>query len=155
MAIALACAPPAVEPAAAPPAIDTAGVTQAIADLWSRMATADTANNPDGVLALYSADARVDAPGTPAMIGRAAIDSTLRPMYAMRDYTSLVITPAGTTVLSNVLVYQRGTYTESYIEKKKSSTEYGRYATGLVKEADGQWRITYMMAFPDSTVQRR
>jgi hypothetical protein len=89
------------------------------------------------------------------MIGRAAIDSTLRPMYAMRDYTSLVITPAGTTVLSNVLVYQRGTYTESYIEKKKSSTEYGRYATGLVKEADGQWRITYMMAFPDSTVQRR
>jgi hypothetical protein len=30
--------------------------------------------------------------------------------------------------------------------------EYGRYASAAAKEADGQWRLGYLMAFTDSTV---
>ena len=152
---ALACAPPATEQAAEPPAVDSAGVTQAVEDLWSRYSAADTAGNVDAVMALYTETARLDVPGVPPALGRAAIDSVARMMTASRDLNSLMIHTAATYVVSNEMAYTRGTYMETYVANKKSATDYGRYASAVVKGADGQWRIQYLMAFPDSTVQGR
>lgn len=155
VAAALACAPPATEQAVAPPAVDSAGVTQAVEDLWSRYIAADTAGNVDAVLALYSETARLDAPGVPPAVGRAAIDSVARAMTASRDLNSLMIHTAATYVAGNEMAYTRGTYMETYTANQKTATDYGRYASAVVKGADGQWRIQYLMAFTDSTVQGR
>ena len=155
VAAALACAPPAVEQAAAPPAVDSAAVTQAVEDLWSRYIAADTAGNADAIIALYTEHARMDAQGVPPTVGRAAIDSVVRMITASRKLNSLMIHTAATYVVSNEMAYTRGTYMETYVSDKKAATGYGRYASAVVKEADGQWRVAYLMAFADSTVQGR
>ena len=151
----LACAKAEPPPPPPPPAVDTAGVTQAATDLWNRFVTADTADNADGLVALFADDVRVDLQGAPPMLGKAAFEATYRPMIAPRNYTDARINAHTTLVVSNDLVLQGGVYAETYEEKKKVSTEYGRFATSLVRGADGQWRIAYLMGIIDSTVARR
>lgn len=143
-------APPAPPPG--PPPIDEAAAKQGVAALWAKTITADTAGNVEAFLALFTETARIDLQGFPAMVGRAGIDSALRPMFAMRDPLTFEPTPNLTTVVSNDLVYQGGTFVETYIEKKKTYTEYGRYAGAAARGADGEWRFTYWMAIIDSTV---
>lgn len=152
---ALACAKAEPPPPPPPPAVDTAGVTQAAADLWDRAVTADTANNIDAFLALFTDDVRLDLQGMPPVLGRAAADSLLRPMFAMRDYLDLSPAPHTTVVVSNDLVLQGGNYTETYVEKKKTNVEHGRFAASIARGTDGQWRVAYMMTIIDSTVARR
>lgn len=155
VATAAACAPPAAEQATAPPALDSAAVTAAVSEVWARLSAAVPENNVDAILAQFSPTARYDYPAVPPMLGRAGIDSVVRPIFATRDFTGLVITPAATYVVSNDMAYARGSLTESWVENGKPATEYCRFAAEVVKEADGQWRIRYMMAFPDSIVQGR
>ena len=152
---ALGCAKAEPPPPPPPPAVDTAGVTQAAADLWNRFITADTADNADGLIALFADDVRVDLQGAPPMVGKPAFEAVYRPMIAARNYTDARINAHTTVVVSNDLVLQGGDYSETYEEKKKTSTEYGRFATSLVRGTDGQWRITYLMGLIDSTVARR
>lgn len=154
LAAAVGCAPPA-EQAAAPPAVDTAGVTQALSTVWSSLSAAVTSENMDAIMPLYHSAARIDEPGLPPMIGSAMMDSVLRPVLAARDYTSLDVVPHTTTVVSNDLAYQAGTYSESFVEGGKTTMIYGRWASAIAKDSTGQWRIGYLMAFPDSTVAGR
>jgi uncharacterized protein (TIGR02246 family) len=152
---ALACAKAEPPPPPPPPAIDSAGVTQAAADLWNRYATADTTGNVDAVLALYTDDARLDIQGMPPIVGRAALDSVIRPMSSTRRITAFSISPVTTLVVSNDLVLQGGTFMETFVENKKMRTEYGRFASSIAHGADGQWRIAYLMGIIDSTVGRK
>jgi uncharacterized protein (TIGR02246 family) len=135
--------------------VDTVAVTQAVGDLWTRFVTADTAGNVDAFLGLFAEDVRLDVQGFPPIIGKAAFDSVARPMFAARKFTDLTVNANTTVVVSNDLALQGGTYTETYIEKKKTSTEFGRYASSIARGADGQWRISYWMAIIDSTVGRK
>lgn len=155
LAAALACSQPAVEQAAAPAAIDTAAVVSAVSEVWGRLAEADTAGNAEAFLAQVATDSRFDFPGEPTLIGKAAIDATIRHSIAARDYTSMVLTPASTTVASDQLVYQVGTYAEGYLENGKATTQHGRYSSMLVKEADGQWRIARLMVLSDSVIDKK
>jgi uncharacterized protein (TIGR02246 family) len=146
-------APPAPPPG--PPPIDEAAAKQAVDALWAKVITADTAGNVDAFLALFAETVQLDVQGFPAIVGRAAMDSTLRPMFAARDFIGFQRAPNLTMVVSNDLVYEGGTYAETYIEKKKTHTEYGRYATAAARGADGEWRVGYWMAIIDSTVGRK
>jgi len=151
---AVACTQPAPAPPAAP-TVDTAAVTQAIGELWNRIIVADTANNIDAFLAEFAPSVRLDIQGFPPLLGRAAFDSLARPVFAVRDYIALQPMPHTTIVVSNDLALQGGTYTETFVEKKKTSTEYGRFATSAARGADGQFRVVYWMAIIDSTVAAR
>lgn len=155
LAAALACAPPASEQAVQPPAVDTAGFTQAITDLWARYEAADTAGNAEGVLALFAPNARLDTPGVPPVIGRAAFDTVARAMMATRRLTSLRVTPVSTTVVSNQLAYQGGTYFETFATGGRDSATYGRFVSAIVRDSTGTPYIAYLMAFADSTIARR
>lgn len=146
-------APPA--PPTGPPPIDEAAAKQGVDALWAKVTTADTAGNADAFVALFTETTRLDIQGSPAIVGRAALDSALRPMFAMRDFVAFQRAPNLTTVVSNDLVYEGGTYAETYVEKKKTHTEYGRYATAAARGADGEWRVAYWMAIIDSTVGRK
>lgn len=154
LAMALACAP-AAEQAAAPPAVDTAGFTSAITDLWARYEAADTAGNVEALLALYAPTARLDLQGMPPVLGREALEPVARAMAASRRLTSLRVMPVSTTVVSNQLAYQGGTYFETFAAGGQDSSVYGRYVSAIVRDSTGTPLIAYLMAFADSTVGKR
>jgi uncharacterized protein (TIGR02246 family) len=152
-----ACAKPAPPPPPppGPPPIDEAAAKQGAEALWASTIAADTAGNADALLANFTDKVRVDVQGFHPLIGRAAVDSVIRPMLATRKVVSYEYSPNTTIVVSNDQVLQGGTFVETYVMKKKTSVEYGRYASSIVKDADGQWRFAYYMGFADSTVARR
>ena len=147
-----ACAKPAEQTAAAPPAVDSAAVKAAVSDVWARWIVADTAGNVEALMALVGDSARFDARGMPPIVGRANLRAAVEPIFKSTKYTAMAITPEMTEVLSDALAYETGNYVETYVVNKKSMTDYGRYAAAVGKDADGQWRVMYMMAFADSTV---
>jgi uncharacterized protein (TIGR02246 family) len=147
-----ACAKPADQTAAAPAAVDSAAVKAGVADLWTRYIVADTAGNVEALAGMVSDSARLDIRGMPPMLGRANYRSMTEQGFKSAKYTSMTITPEMTMAISNELAYETGNYTEGYTMNKKNLMDYGRYATAVAKDADGQWRIAYIMAFADSTV---
>jgi ketosteroid isomerase-like protein len=146
-----ACAKPA-EQAAAPPAVDSAAVQAAVADLWQRWIVADTAGNVAALVEMVGDSARLDLQGMPAMVGRAAWKQMVEAGYKTTKYTSMTITPDMTVPVSNELAYQNGNFTEGATTGGKQTMNYGRYASALRKDADGQWRIAYIMVLSDSIV---
>ena len=101
---------------------------------------------------LLSDSVRLDIKSLPPMLGRAGFVATFGPLVKTMKMDSQVITPEQTTAISNELAYQTGDYVETMTATGKTQTEYGRYAAAIAKGADGQWRLSYIMAFADSTV---
>lgn len=147
-----ACAPTTSERAAAPVAVDTAAVVSAAADYWPRWSAAATAGNMAAMGALMTDSVRIDSKGAPPMVGKAAWAAVFEPMMKTTKIDAEVITPEMTTAISNELAYQTGDFVETMTTAGKSQTDYGRYAAAIRKDADGQWRLVYIMAFADSTV---
>ena len=147
-----ACAKPAEQTAAAPAAVDSAAVTAAVADLWQRWIVADTSGNVDALVSMVTDSVRVDLRGMPPMLGRAAWKAGAEASYKAAKYTAMTIMPNMTVAVTNELAYQTGDYTEGATAAGKSTMDYGRFAGAIRKDADGQWRIAYIMVFADSTV---
>jgi len=146
-----ACAPPANQaPAAAP--VDSAAVTAGVADLWQRRVAANTSGNAAALAELVGDSARLDMRGAPPMMGRDALRAFAEAVYRTTKYGSMTITSDMTIPVSNELVYQTGNYTEVATAGGTSNRDHGRYASAVRKDADGQWRVAYLMAFADSTV---
>jgi uncharacterized protein (TIGR02246 family) len=153
LALALAaCTKPAEQTAAAAPAVDSVAVKAAVADLWQRWITADTAGNVEALAAMIADSARLDLRGMPPFLGRAAWKASAEAAMKGMDVTAMTITPEMTMAISNELAYETGNFVEAYTAGGKRMAEHGRYATAVQKGADGQWRVGYIMAFADSTV---
>ena len=152
---AMACAKAEPPPPAAP-AVDTVAVNQGLDDLWARWSrTLIDSNTAEGYAALYADDARLDAQGIPPILGRAALETVVRPMFAARDYIGAESNRHTTLVVNNDLALQGGTFIETYVENKKTLAEYGRFAGSIARGSDGQWRFVYIFAVVDSTVAGR
>ena len=147
-----ACAKPAEQATTAAVVVDSAAVKAAAADVWQRWSAALVANSADSMAMVVSDSARIDARGMPPVLGRAAFRTAAEQALKGAKYTSLVITPEMTEAIGNELAYETGNYTEAYVMGGKTMTDYGRYAAAVGKDADGQWRVMYLMAFADSTV---
>lgn len=147
-----ACAPRAADQAAAPMAVDTAAVQAAIAGFWPRWIAAATAGDTSAMGALLIDSVRIDSKGIPPVLGRAGWMAIFQTMMKDTKVESEVITPEQTTVVSDVLAYQTGDFVETLTTAGNTRTEYGRYASAIRKDADGQWRLSYIMAFADSIV---
>ena len=150
--LAAACTPAPAPQAAAPPAVDSAAVRTAVADLWQRWITADTAGNLAALENMVADSARLDLQGVPPILGRAGWKAVAEAEFKTAKYTSMTITPYRTTAISNELAYESGSFTEGSLMGKKAMMNRGRYATAVRKDADGQWRIAYIMVISDSLV---
>lgn len=150
-AVAAACTPKS-EPAggAAMAAVDTAAAKPGIDSLRTRYGRLQMAGDAAGVAALYTDDATLDIYGIPRAKGRAAIEATLKGDFGMRKYTLSEVTPIVTTVRTNTDGSEIGTYHDMHDANGKKDHEWGRYVVGFSKGTDGNWRLTYIMAFPDS-----
>ena len=148
--VAAACTPK----GGAPPAmatVDTAAAMKGIDSTRARYTTLIVAGDTAGVAALYTEDATLDLYGVPRQHGRAAITAAVKADLAMRRYTVSEAKPGMTTVRTNDDASEIGTYHDMHDMKGVKDHEWGRYVVGLHKGADGMWRMTYLMAFPDST----
>lgn len=151
MAAAAACAPKEAAPPP-PPTVDSAAVKAAVAGLWQRWVAADTAGDAAAKANMVTDSVRVDMKGAPPILGREAWKAVAEAVFKQFRYPSVSIMPDVTVAISNDLAYENGSYVEDVLVGTKKSKEYGRYAGAIRKDADGQWRVSYIMSFADSTV---
>lgn len=152
LAFAVACAPRGEQSGMAPATVDTAAVVAAVNDFWQRWITADTTGDVAALTALVTDSVRADFRGMPPVIGKDAWRQVAETAFKNAKYPAITITPDITVPVSNELVYQNGNYMETIVAGGKTTMDYGRYAMALRKGADGQWRVTYIIGFADSTV---
>jgi len=131
--------------------VDTATAKAGIDSLRNSVIRFQLAGDAAGAAGLYASDATLDIYGVPRAHGRAAIEAGIKADYGMRKYTVSEITPGMTTVRTNEDGSEIGTYHDMHDVNGKKDHEWGRYVVGFHKEADGKWRLTYVMGFPDST----
>jgi ketosteroid isomerase-like protein len=86
------------------------------------------------------------------LLGKAAVRAFVEPIFRTTKYTAMSVTPDMTVPISNEMLYQNGSYMQTSTSGGKSAAEHGRFAVALLKGADGQWRLGYIMAFSDSVV---
>ena len=150
--LALGCAPKGGGMAAGGAmAVDTAAAKSGIDSLRTRYARLQMAGDAAAVAALYDQNATLDLYGLPRTKGRANIEAALKADFAMRKFSLAEITAGMTTVRTNDDASEIGTYHDMYTLKGTVTHEWGRYVVGNGKGADGNWRLTYLMVFPDST----
>ena len=148
-ALTAACTPKADAPAAAA-TVDTAAAKAAIDSTRARYSALQTAGDATGVAGLFDEQATLDVYGQPRTQGRANIEAAMKNLYGMRKYSVTEIMPLQTNVRTNNDGSEIGTYHDMYDEKGAKTHEWGRFVVGMAKGTDGAWRLTYLMAFPDS-----
>ncbi len=149
--LAAACAPKADAPRAAAITVDTAAASQGLGVLRNQYVALQTAGDAAGLAALYADSAGVDLYGLPRLRGRPAIHAAFTADFAARKYTLTQIVPVSQNVRTDSDASEIGTYHNMHDVKGTVDHEWGRYIGAFGKGADGQWRIMYLMAFPDST----
>jgi uncharacterized protein (TIGR02246 family) len=145
-----ACAPK-EEAAVAAVAPDTAALRAEIEPMGQAYGAAILAGDAAALNALYTDAAVVELTGVPTLIGRAAImsrDSAALSMGKPSEWTSTV---RSTAYLSEGRVAQTGTWADAAVVGGKTMRRAGRWIAGINKEADGKWRINYLMGMTDST----
>lgn len=153
-ALALAgCSPKPPEPPPAPPAatVDQAAIKTALDSVRARYMRLQTAGDAVGVAALYTPDGVIDFFGAPRMQGRAGIEAGLRGAYSMQKPVVLEIVAANTRAPNATTAAEIGTYHEMDSVKGKMFHGWGRYVMSAAKDSTGAWKLSYLMAFPDST----
>jgi hypothetical protein len=148
-ALLAACAPKGGAPAAAA-AVDTAAALAGIDSTKTTYSALQIAGDATGIAGLFDENAALDIYGVPRTMGRANIEAAMKGLYGMRKYSVTDINPSQTTVRTNNDGSQIGTYHDMYEEKGVKTHEWGRFVVGLGKGTDGTWRLSYLMAFPDS-----
>lgn len=145
-----ACSPAEQPQAAAPAAPDTMAVRASLGVLFDRYDQAVIAGDAAGVAPLYRDDATIVVYGIPELRGRAAIEAWYTAALGMLKV------PAHEIVLSTVaasapgLATGLGTYSETVDSAGTRTASWGRWVGSFVQDSTGQWRIAFLMAFPDS-----
>ena len=144
-----ACSP-AEQQTAAPAAPDTTAVRAGLEALFDRYDQAVIAGDAAGVGPLYRDDATIVVYGIPELRGRAAIEA----WYVAA--LSMLKVPTHDIVLSTVnapapgLTTALGTYSETVDSAGTIKDSWGRWVGSFVQDSTGEWRIAFLMAFPDS-----
>lgn len=148
----LACAPAAeqaAQPAAAAP--DTAAIRAELRAAADQSQSQYLAGSAAGVAGMFAADARAEFQGFPSAVGRAAIESTYVAYFAANKLQVAEINLTAINATAPDRATALGTFHSFGEMSGKPVHAWWRYAAAYQKESDGQWRTTYIMAFPDST----
>ncbi len=150
-----ACAPKPAEPpaAAALATVDQAAVKPAMDSIRAQYMRLQAAGDAAGIAGLFTPDGAIDFFEAPPMRGRAAIEAGLKAGFGMRKPISLEIVATATNAVNPSTATELGTYHEMDSVKGKTYHAWGRWVTSDVRDSTGVWRLSYLMAFPDSTRQ--
>lgn len=145
-----ACAQPAPLPTTAA-TVDTAAVVAAVDAFRKAYNAAEVAGDAAAVAAMYVPTGAIDLYGAPPMRGAEGIKAALTQVYAAGKWEAADATPIRTSVRSNSDASEIGTYHNLFPVDGKRTHEWGRYVVALLKDEAGAWKLTYLMAFADST----
>jgi ketosteroid isomerase-like protein len=153
LALAAACTTtPAVEQAAAPPpAPDTAAIRSELQALHAQLTARYLAGDAAGVAASYADSAIAEIQGSPSAIGRPAIDSVFAGYFARNKLKVAEVGIGAIDATSPATATALGTYHSFGDADGKPLHQWWRWVAAHEKQADGAWKISYIMAFADST----
>lgn len=152
LAAVLACAPPAEQaaaPAVAPP--DTAAIRAELRAMSDQVQAQYLAGSASSVAASFTEDARAEFQGFPSAVGRAAIESLYVGYFSTTKLSVAEVTLGGVNATAPDAATALGIFHSFGDVSGKPTHAWWRFAAAYRKEADGQWRTSYIMAFPDST----
>jgi uncharacterized protein (TIGR02246 family) len=115
--------------------------TAPIADVRNRYVAAYNAGDAAGVAALFAEDAISMPDHQPALNGRAAIENSLKEMFA-QNTVNITITP-GETEIAGDIAHEHGTYSIRVTPKAggNTMTDSGKYLVILKRGSDGKWLV--------------
>jgi ketosteroid isomerase-like protein len=151
LAVLAACSPPAAEQAAEPMAPDTAAIRAELRAMSDRNQASYLAGDAAGVAANFADSAIAEFLGFPTAVGKAAIESTYVAYFAANKLTVAEIGIDQVSSTGPDRASALGTFHSFGESAGKPVHQWWRYVAAHTKGADGQWRISYIMAFPDST----
>ena len=132
----------------APPAADA---NAGIDSLNARIVNAYRTHDPQAYAALYTDSAVFEWPAFNTVRGSAALAAMAKSNWASLRDMDLRLTVSTRRIASDHAT-EFGAFEQSYSDSTgKRSTEYGRYATFLVRQGDGTWRMDRFFGFEDST----
>ncbi len=127
---------------AAAPTTDAAAVAEAIDAVWREYEASQIAGDPDRWIALWAEDGVQLPPGSPPVVGKAAIDARDRSDLEVNDYSQFVITNREVEVNGD-LAFARGDFMVT-VEPKSGGDSMdfeGKYMTIFRQQPDGSWKI--------------
>ncbi|MCB0105009.1 MAG: SgcJ/EcaC family oxidoreductase [Caldilineaceae bacterium] len=132
-------APPA--PVAAPET-DANEVSDAVNAIWREYEASQLAGDPVRWIALWADDGVQMPPGSPPVVGKAAIDARDRADLAVNQYSEFVIDSEEVEV-SGDLAFARGTFKVTVTAKSGGDPMHfeGKYTTIFRRQPDGTWKI--------------
>ncbi|MEZ4657021.1 MAG: SgcJ/EcaC family oxidoreductase [Caldilineaceae bacterium] len=135
----------------AAPATDVNEVTAAINAIWREYEASQLAGDPDRWIALWADDGVQMPPGSPPVVGKAAIDARDRDDLAVNEYSEFTINNEEVEV-SGDLAFARGAYNVTVAAKSGGDPMHfeGKYTTIFRLQPDGTWKI-YRDTFNSST----
>jgi ketosteroid isomerase-like protein len=148
LALAALATAPTASSAQAP---DTATVRAGLNALTAKLVTAYLAGDAATMASLYTEDARAEYAGFPSAVGRTAIQSTYLEYFKANKLKVWESTIGDVNSLSADLATAGGTVHSFGDTNGKPVHMWWRWAAAYRRGADGEYRISYVMAFPDST----
>ncbi len=129
-------------PPAAAPVTDVDEVTNVINATWREYEASQLAGDPDRWIALWADDGVQLPPGSPAVVGKAAIDARDREDLAVNEYSEFTINNEEVEV-SGDLAFARGTFKVTVTAKSGGDPIHfeGKYTTIFRQQPDGTWKI--------------
>lgn len=141
-------APAAAQQAAAP---DTAALRAALQAFTDRYAGLAKAGDVAGLAATFTEDGTAAYYGFPTTSGRAGLQALYSGLLAVQKVTAADGAVISANQVMPGLATALGTYHEMLDSAGTVLHAWWRWAAAYRQAPDGQWLISYIMAFPDST----
>jgi len=143
----VACSQPPAQPS-------TSDAVAGIDSLNTRLIQAYRDRDPRAYGALYTDSGVFEWPDFNTVRGTAAIEAMVRGYWPSNNDQDLKLTVSSRKVAPNHAT-EFGAFQQSWSDPKGvRNTEFGRYATYLVRQPDNSWRIDRFFGFADSTLPR-
>ena len=115
--------------------------TAPIDDIRNRYVAAYNAGDAAGAAALFAEDAVSMPDHAPALMGRAAIENSMKQMFA-QNTVNLTVTP-GETEITGDIAHEHGTFSITVTPKAggNAMSETGKYLVVLKRGSDGTWLV--------------
>ena len=150
-AVLAACAEPMPEPAATPAPPDPRVVRTAIEALGQQYKAYILNGDSRGIASMFAQNGRFEVYGFPSLSGPKAIAAALGTTFQSAKYKLWDVTYGDIGALSADVAVAGGTTHQITELKGKELHGWYRWVAAYKKGADGQYRIEFLTAFPDST----
>ena len=146
------CTRPAPEPPPCPPAPPSAEWVRSSIESVAQHYKVYTLNgDARGIASLFTRTGRLELSGLPSLVGPRAISEGLAGVFKSARSTAWDLTFTDVRSLDPEIATAAGSVHERLEAGGKERQRWSRWTAAYRREADGYYRIIYLLGFPDST----